>query len=103
MKAVREFTYFGDKVSAGRGCEAAVPARTSCGWVMYMVCVELLYGRRFPLRLKAAVHRSYVRPEILYGCEAWYLKESQMRILRRTEKSTVRVICAAQGWKRCTE
>ena len=30
---VSEFTYHGNRVSAGRGCEAAVTARTRCGWV----------------------------------------------------------------------
>ena len=29
----------------------------------------LLYDRRFPLRLKGAVYRSYVRPAMLYGSE----------------------------------
>ena len=30
-----------------------------------------MYGRRFPLRLKGVVHRSYVRLAILYGSDAW--------------------------------
>ena len=30
---VREFTYLGGRLSAGGGCEAAVTARTRCGWV----------------------------------------------------------------------
>ena len=50
---------------AGGGCLAAVTARTRCGWVMFLECSELLYGRRFPLRLKGAVCRSCVRPAIL--------------------------------------
>ena len=33
MKTVKEFTYHGDRVSAGGGCEAAVTARRRCGWV----------------------------------------------------------------------
>ena len=32
-----------------------------------MECVELLCGRKFPLTLNGAVHKSYVRPAILYG------------------------------------
>ena len=39
-------------------------------------CGDLLYGRRFSPRLKGAVYKSYVRPALLYGCEAWCLKES---------------------------
>ena len=31
VKTVRVFTYLGDRVSTGGGCEAAVTARTRCG------------------------------------------------------------------------
>ena len=55
-------------------------ARTTCGWAKLRECGELLYCWRFPLRLKRAVYRSYVRPAILYGSEAWCLKESEMKI-----------------------
>ena len=79
---MREFTYLGDKVSAGGGCEAAVPSRTGCEWVSFRECDEWLYGWRFPLWLKKAVYESYVRPAILYGSEAWCLNESEMGILQ---------------------
>ena len=91
-EVVKECTYLGDRVSDGGGREAAVTARTRCGWVKFRECSELLYGRRFPLRLKGAVYESYVWPAILYGSEAWCLKESEMGILR-TERSMVRAIC----------
>ena len=47
---------------------------------MLMECGELLYAI-FPLRLKEIVYESYVRPAMLYGSEAWYLKESEMNVL----------------------
>ena len=50
-------------------------ARTRCRWVKVMECGELLYGRRFPLRLKGAVYKRHVRPVILHGSEVWCLKE----------------------------
>ena len=56
----------------------------------------MLYGRRFPLKLKWAVYRSYVRPAILYGSAAWCLKEIEMGILQRTERSLVRAMCGVQ-------
>ena len=68
-------------------------ARTRCGWVKLRECGELLYSRRFPLRLKEDVHMNYVRPAIMYGSEAWCLKESEIGILRRTERSMVRAMC----------
>ena len=57
VETVNDFTYIGDTVSAGEGCEAVVTARTTCGWAKLKECSELLYGRRFPLRLKRAVHK----------------------------------------------
>ena len=68
-------------MSAGGGCETTVTARTRCGWVKFRECGELLYGRRFHLRLKGAVYRSYVWLAILYASEAWCLIESEMEIL----------------------
>ena len=81
VETVREFTYLGDRVSAGEECEAAVTARTRCGWVKVRECYGLLHGRRFPLRLKGSVYKSYVRPAMLYGSEAWCLRVSEMGIL----------------------
>ena len=43
VETVREFTYLGDRVSAGGGCESAVTARTRCWSVMFRECGELLY------------------------------------------------------------
>ena len=34
VEAVREFICLGDRVSAGGGCEAAVTAKSTCGWVV---------------------------------------------------------------------
>ena len=44
VETVKEFTCFGDSVSAGGGCEAAVTARTRCWLVRLRECGELLYG-----------------------------------------------------------
>ena len=58
-------------MSAGGGCEATLTARTRCGWVKLRKCGELLHGRRFPLKLKGAVYKRYIRSAMLYGNEAW--------------------------------
>ena len=93
METVREFTYLGDRVSADGGCDAAVNARTRCGWIKFRECGEFLYCRRLRLKLKQAVYKSYVRPAILYRSELWCLKESEMAILQRTERCMVRAMC----------
>ena len=58
METVKEFTYLGVWVSASEGCEAAVTARIRCERITFRECGELLYGRRFPLRLNGAVYKS---------------------------------------------
>ena len=50
-------------------------ARTRCVWVKFIECSKLLYGRRFPVKLNGYVYKSLVGPAILYGSEAWCLKE----------------------------
>ena len=46
--------------------------------------------------LKGVVYKCYVRPAILCGCKAWCLKEREMGILQRTERSMVRAMCEEQ-------
>ena len=45
VETVRGFTYLGDRVSVGGGCEAAVTARTRSGWIKFWECGMLLYGQ----------------------------------------------------------
>ena len=75
------------------GSEAAVTARASIGWIKFRECGELLYGRKFSLKMKRRNYYSYVRLAMLYGSETWYLRDNEMAILRRTEKSMIRAMC----------
>ncbi|XP_002731282.2 uncharacterized protein LOC100366586, partial [Saccoglossus kowalevskii] len=96
VETVKEFTYLGDKVSVGGGCEAAVTARARFAWVKFREYGELLYGKRFPLEMKGIVYKSCVRPALLYGSETWCLSENELGILRRTERAMVRVMCGVK-------
>ena len=83
-------------MSAGGGCEAAVSARTRCGWVKSRKCGELLHSKRFPLKLKRTVYKSYAKPAIQHESEAWCQKESEMIISQRKERTMVRAMCGVQ-------
>ena len=100
VETVREFTYLGDWVSARGGYEAAVPARARCGWFKLRGCGELLYGR-FPLKLKMAVYRSYVRSPILYGNETLCLKKQDWSFMKNVEIHDEDNMCSAcQRWEK---
>ena len=105
VETVRKVTYQGDILSADGGCEAAVIAATICGWVRFReifylneikIYCKLLYGKRFSLRVKKVFYESYVRPAILYGTEAWCVKECEMGISRRTVGTMLIAICGLQ-------
>ena len=68
-------------------------ASSRCWWVKLGECGELQYGRRFPLKLKGAVYKSYARSAILYRSETWCLNESEIGILGRTGRSMMRAMC----------
>ena len=56
---------------------------------------------RFSRNLKKSVYRSYVRPAILYGNEAWCLNESEMGFYDRW-RSMVRAMCGVQlNFRKC--
>ena len=61
------------EILRGSGAEEQLYNTVETVTVKFRDGSELLYGRRFPLRLKGVVYKSYVRPAILYGSEAWYL------------------------------
>ena len=87
------FCYLGDRLNASGGCEVAVTARVRISSVRFRKCGELLLGNRFPLKMKGRVYRCCIRLAILYGSEAWCLKENAKAILRKMEKAMVRAMC----------
>ena len=54
-------------MSAGGGCWTVETARTTFDLVKFMKCVELLFGKWFPLRLKWTVDKSNVCTAIHVG------------------------------------
>ena len=98
VETVRGFCYLGDRVNASGGCKAAMTARARIGWVKFRECGELLISKRFSLKVKGMVYRSYVRVAMLYGSEKWCLRESEIHvaIFKRTERAMVRAMCGAK-------
>ena len=96
VETVKRFCYLGDRLNASGGCETAVTSRVRIGWMKFRECGELLRRRRFSLRMKGMVYQSCVRSAMLYGSETWCLTESEMAILRRTERAVVRSMCGVK-------
>ena len=88
---VRSLCFWGDRLNASEGSEAAVTAKTKIGWIKFGECGELLYGRVFVKNER--IYQSCVRSAMLYGNETWCLMENEMVILRRTKKAMIRARC----------
>ena len=93
VETVNGFCYLGDRIYASGGSEAAVTARIRIDWVGFRECRELLFGNRFPLKMKGKVYGYSVRSAILYGSETWCLKENEKSILMRMKIAMVRAMC----------
>ena len=93
METVNGFCHLGDRLNSNGGWEAAVTASVRIVWVRFRKCGELLLGNRFPLKMKGKVYCCCERSAILYGSEAWCLKENQNTILKRMERAMVRAMC----------
>ena len=96
VETVKGYYYLGDRLNASGGCEATVTARTRLGWKKFRECGKILFGKRFSLRLKGKLCKSYLRSAMLYGSETWCLREIEVAILRRAERLMVSVMCSVK-------
>ena len=78
------------------GSEAVVTARTRIGWIKFMECGQLLYGRKFSLKMKGRIYQSCIGSAMLYASKTWCLRENEMAILRRTEKAMMTALCGVK-------
>ena len=80
VETVKGFRHIDDRLNASGRCEAAVTGKTRMGWKKFRQCSEILFEKRFSLRMKGKIYKSYVRSAMLYGSEMWYLKENKVAI-----------------------
>ena len=90
---MKSFRYLGDRLNASGGSEPAATARTRIRWIKFRECGELLYGRKFSLKMKGRIYQSCVRSAMLYGSEWWRLRVNEMAILKKTEKAMMKAMC----------
>ena len=52
--------------------------------------------------MKGKVYKRCVRSTMLYGSEAWYLREKEIAILGRTKRAMTQAMCGDQRWAKCS-
>ena len=81
METVYKFCNLGGRLNSSGGCKAVVTARVRISWIRFKKSRELLFGNRFPLKMKGKVYRCCIRSAILYRSGAWCLKKNEKAIL----------------------
>ena len=72
LKAVPEFCYLGDMLSAEVGCELAAITRCKCAWGT---------NRQVPLLTRGKVYSSCMRSLMLHAAETWAMKADTLNRL----------------------
>ena len=70
--------------------------RTRVRWKKFRECGEILFGKRYSLQMKGKIYKSYVRSAILYESKTWCLRENEVAILRKAERSMLRAMCSVK-------
>ena len=92
LKQVKSFKCLGSLINNKGGCEKEARARVSASWVKWRGVKRVLNGKRMPMRLKAKICTTMVRPVMTYGSECWGLKKKDERKLNATVMRMLRMM-----------
>ncbi|XP_063614581.1 uncharacterized protein LOC134787702 [Penaeus indicus] len=90
VQRVAEFKYLGSTIQEDGGSEAEVSKRIQAGWNSWRNVAGVLCDRRISTKVKGGIHRTIVRPAIMYGLEATVLTKAQERKLEVAEMRMLR-------------
>lgn len=90
LKKVEKFKYLGSLICSNGDSLPDARKRVNAAWMKWRQVTGVLCDLRIPLRLKAKIYKSVVRPVALYGSECWpattkheqALSTMEMRMLR---------------------
>ena len=69
MQRVNQFKYLGSTVQDDGGSEAEVAKRIQAGWNNWRKVTGILCDKKVSPKVKGKIHKTMVRPAILYGLE----------------------------------
>lgn len=96
LELVDCFTYLGSQISAKGDIAAEISSRISKARAAFCNLRHLWRRRDISLHLKGRVYTSTVRAVLLYGCEGWTLRRSDMKRLQAFDHRCLRSI--ARVW-----
>ena len=93
LKRVEKFKYSGSTVAEDGDLEAEITNRVQAGWKNWKKVSGVLCDKRVGIKLKGKVHKTVVRPTMMYGAETWAIKKTQEKKLDVAEMRMLRWMC----------
>ena len=90
LKQVDTFKYLGSWIEKSGGLEREIQARLQSASGAWQKVCGVAMDKRIPLKLRSLIYKSNVRPALLYGAEAWAVKEAHIRRLETAEMKYLR-------------
>ncbi|XP_063610714.1 uncharacterized protein LOC134784544 [Penaeus indicus] len=93
VKKVNNFKYLGSHLTSDGYLDVEINHRIKSVWNNWKNVSGVLCDKKMSARVKANVHKTVVRPAMIYGAEAWLIKESQKKKLDVAEMKMLRWMC----------
>ncbi|EYC22249.1 hypothetical protein Y032_0017g3240 [Ancylostoma ceylanicum] len=90
LKKVECFKYLGSRIASTGDILPDALGRANAAWMKWKTTTGILCDKKMPIRLKAKVYRTVVRPVALYGTECWAATKTTKQVLHAMEMRMLR-------------
>jgi len=88
-----KFKYLGSIIHYSLACDAVVDKRIASATAAFGALKNIFTDKYLSEELKGEVYKAPILPTLLYGCEAWSLRENLFKRLRSFHNKCARLIC----------
>ena len=81
MESVRDFSFWGSKITADGDCSHEIKRRLLLGRKVMTNLDRILKSRDITLPTKVRLVKAMVFPVVMYGCESWIVKKADAKEL----------------------
>ena len=90
LKRVTSFKYLGSMTQSSGDLDKEITHRIQAGWNNWRKVTGVVCDKRVPVKLKGKIHKTVVRPAMMYGLETGPIKKTEERKLDVAEMKMLR-------------
>ncbi|KAI5746693.1 hypothetical protein M8J77_006372 [Diaphorina citri] len=93
LNKVDKFKYLGSTIDCKGELDCEIAHRINAAWMNWRKMSGVLCDRRMSVKMKGKIHKTVVRPAMMYGAETWALKKVHEKRLEVAEMRMLRWSC----------